>query len=51
MNTLAKKLAETPERELETDPKLAQALARVAADAERDPEAFLEETRVPDGGE
>ena len=35
----------------QTDPKLEQALAKVSADAQRDPEAFLEEVRVPEGGE
>ena len=50
MDNLAKKIPQKAPRP-ETDPRLAEALARVEADAERAPEAFLEESRVPDGGE
>ena len=40
-----------PELEQTLDPRIAMALDDIAADAELDPEAFVEDARVPDGGE
>ncbi len=42
---------DAPQREPTPEEALREAVARVAADARRDPEAFLEQTRVPAGGE